>query len=58
MNLGFGHLDSPLGSYSNSDKSWAECLTSESMTNIKEESSPQEFVFFLIPFNLIDQLID
>lgn len=34
------------------DKNWAEVLTSESMTNIKEESSLQNFVVFLIAFNL------
>lgn len=40
------------------DKYWAEVLTSESMTNVKEESSLQNFVVFLIAFNLTVGCID
>lgn len=40
------------------DKNWTEALTSESMTNVKEESSLQNFVVFLIAFNMMVGCID
>ena len=40
------------------DKNWDEVLTSESMTNVKEESSLQNFVIFLKAFNLMAGCID